>query len=233
MTKIRFATSLALMAALALSATSVSAGTMGEQAGRVNNQPTTATAEELLLGRNARLHRSSDGLGIDVKLITPEAGAYNYPEMIPTERQAQPEVFTGWVFVFNYPENCVSFPGETFPCGPQDFNEEVKAGVYNVSGITNSLSQTMGGDMQVNAASDGYAVISGDIGVGTEQRSDLPPSPDAVTFPLENPMGAEVHVAIAPHGQFDAATIAEELYNPAGNPACECWWVATFAAPAG
>ena len=229
----RFATSMALAAALALSVVSISAaadGGIGETADRVNNNPTASTEAQLLLAENAHLTRSDDGIGIEMKLITPEAGSYTYPETVPGERQAQPEVFTGWVFVFNNPELCKSNPGTEFPCGGQDFNDEVKAGAYNFSGTINQLRQISGGELQLNSFSDGYVVLNGEIGVGQEQRP--PVAQQVSTHPLENPMGAEVHVAIAPHGQLDIETIATELYSPVGNPACDCWWVATFAANA-
>lgn len=230
MSRTRLALVLALVGALTLSATTMAAnanGKKGEKAGRISNDPTADSDTNLLLRKNTLLRRSRDGIGIEVRLMTPEAGAYTYPETIPEERQAQPEIFTGWAFVFNYPENCVSFPGTAFPCGPEDFNDLARGGVYNFSGFMNSLSQSSGGEIVANAATDGYVVLNGDITVGQAQRPDLPPG--ATTFPLENPIGAEVHVAIAPHGQFDATTIAEELYDPTGNPACGCWWVATFA----
>lgn len=229
----RFATSMALAATLALSVISISAaadGGIGETADRVNNNPTASTEAELLLAENAHLTRSEDGIGIEMKLITPEAGSYTYPETVPGERQAQPEVFTGWVFIFNNPELCQSNPGTEFPCGGQDFNDEVKAGAYNFSGTINQLHQVSGGELQLNSFSDGYVVLNGEIGVGQEQRP--PVAQQVSTHPLENPMGAEVHVAIAPHGQLDIETIATELYSPVGNPACDCWWVATFAANA-
>ena len=105
----------------------------------------------------------------------------------------------------------------------------MKAGVYNFGGTTNSLTQVSGGEPVLNHGTDGFIRISGDITAGQKQRPDLP-STDT-TFALENPMGAEIHAAIAPHGQFDAETIAEELYNPTGNPGCGCWWVAVFDSP--
>jgi hypothetical protein len=46
-------------------------------------------------------------------------------------------------------------------------------------------------------------------------------------------MEAEVHIAIAPHGQLDPATIATDLFEPAGIPDCGCWWNAFFAAGPG
>jgi hypothetical protein len=223
---------LALSAALALSAFgAVSAeegDAMGHHADRITNNPTAdTTGAELLTAENARLTRTEDGIGISMKLITPEAGSYKYPDTIAADSQAQPEVFTGWVFVFNNPDKCASFPDTAFPCGPEDFNDEVKFGAYNFSGVSNSLGQFSEGEIQLNPFTDGYVMLEGDIEVGKTQR---PPVAEGTTsHPLENPMGAEVHVAIAPHGQLDPTTLPGELSSPVGNPTCDCWWVATFS----
>jgi len=233
MKSIRFAASMAMVATLALSAVNISAaadGGMGKTADRVTNNPTALSGDHLLLAENAHLTRSEDGIGIEMKLITPESGSYTYPETVPGERQAQPEVFTGWVFIFNNPELCQSNPGTEFPCGGQDFNDEVKAGAYNFSGTINQLHQISGGELQLNPFTDGYVVLNGEVELGQQQRP--PVAQQVSTHPLENPMGAEVHVAIAPHGLVDATTLPDELYSPVGNPTCECWWVATFSASA-
>ena len=201
---------------------------MGQQADVVENFPTMAGGgEDLLLAENAHLERSPDGITISIRIPTPEPGSYTYPETVPLERQAQPEVFTGWAFVFNNPEHCVTNP-EPPRCGPGDFNEEVKVGVYTFGGHVASLDQHSGGDLVANEATDGDVVLAGSVMAGQEQ---LPMPPDAVTFPLENPEGAEVHAAIAPHGQLDVSLLPGDLYNPVGDPACECWRVAIFLPP--
>jgi hypothetical protein len=234
MKHIRIATTMVLAAALAVSAFSGVMGAQDEKSakaqkpGRVTNNPTMETGAQLLTAKNARLMRTEDGIAISMRLITPEAGSYTYPDTVAAERQAQPEVFTGWVFIFNNPENCTSFPDTEFPCGGADFNDDVKAGAYNFSGVTNSLGQFSGGEVLLNPHTDGMVTLVGEIEVGKQQ---LPPVMDGTTsHPLDNPMGAEVHVAIAPHGQFDAATMPDELFSPVGSPTCECWWVATFPA---
>jgi hypothetical protein len=223
MRKIRNAGALLLAGSLTVIATGVSAEGLSSPAGLTENFPTPD--ELLLLPENASISRGDDGVHLHLDLQTPEAGSYTYPESIGEGQRQQPEIFTGWAFVFNYPELCDT----PYECGANDFNETVKAGVYNFGGVTNSLSQSSGGDIVLNAATDGYVRLDGDIVVGQQQRPDLPP--EATTFALENPMGAEIHAAIAPHGQFDAATAADELYNPTGDPGCGCWWVAVFDAP--
>ena len=223
MRKPRTAASLLLAGSLALIATGASAEGMGAPADFTENFP--APDAGLLQPDNTSITRSEDGVHLHLDLTTPEAGAYTYPETIGPDAQAQPEVFTGWAFVFNYPENCET----PYDCGANDFAGAAKGGVYNFGGVSNQFSQDSGGEIVLNGATDGFVRIYGDILAGQEQRSDLPP--ETTTFALENPMGAEIHAAIAPHGQFDASTIADELYNPTGNPGCGCWWVAVFEAP--
>jgi hypothetical protein len=221
--KLRNTGALLLAASLGLGATGVAAEGMGSPAGLTENFATPD--EQLLLAENTSIERSEDKVHLHLDLLTPKAGSYTYPETISENQQRQPEVFTGWAFVFNYPELCET----PYECGANDFNETVKAGVYNFAGTTNSLSQAGGGEIVMNAATDGFVRLSGDILLGQEQRPDLPPG--GTTFALENPMGAEIHAAIAPHGRFDHRTISDELYNPTGNPGCGCWWVAVFDAP--
>ncbi|MFV2064380.1 MAG: hypothetical protein ACC726_12855, partial [Chloroflexota bacterium] len=79
----------------------------------------------------------------DDRMTLPEPGSYPYPEGVPAEQQAAPEVFTGWLFVFNYPEICVTSAEPPF-CGPDDFNDRVRFGVHNFAGGTSSLAQHSG-----------------------------------------------------------------------------------------
>lgn len=44
---------------------------------------------------------------------------------------------------------------------------------------------------------------------------------------FENP-NAEVHLAVAPHGELDPALMPEQATTPAGNP--DYWWIAEFPA---
>jgi hypothetical protein len=225
MKRLRISGALLMSGSLALISSGAAGQDMGTPASAVENFASGEDGPELLVADNARLVRADDRVTISLKLITPEAGSYTYPETIGKERQAQPEAFTGWAFIFNNPQFCET----PFECGPADVGDpDVKFGVYNFAGTTNQLSQSSEGEIQLNAASDGYVVLTGDVLVGQQER----PVPDEQnSFPLENPMGAEVHAAIAPHGQLDPTTLPDELYNPTGNPACGCWWVAVFAPP--
>lgn len=227
MSKGRIATGIVLAGSLSLVSSGVHAQ-MGDQADVVENFATEATGgPDLLLAENAHIERSPDGITISVRMPTPEPGSYTYPETVPPERQAHPEGFTGWAFVFNHPELCVTNP-EPPRCGPQDFNDQVRFGAYNFGGHVSSLSQHGMGELIANEATDGMLTISGSVLVGQAERE----MPDRMTFPLENPEGAEVHAAIAPHGQLDVSLLPKDMYEPTGSPDCGCWWVAIFLPPA-
>jgi hypothetical protein len=44
---------------------------------------------------------------------------------------------------------------------------------------------------------------------------------------LDNPAGAEVHLAVAPHGALDAELMPEQIKTPTG-PGPDIWWLALF-----
>ncbi len=149
----------------------------------------------------ARLVRQTNGLAASVKMPTPVSGEYLYPD--GTE-PGHPEIFTLWMFVFNYPENCSG------PCGPDDMtNPAVEFGAYNVAGHVNA-GQSLN--------------LSGRIGVG--ETAGAPPG--IMPHDLANPAGAEIHLAVTSHGALDPATLPTEFRTPTGNGGCGCWWVAIF-----
>lgn len=47
---------------------------------------------------------------------------------------------------------------------------------------------------------------------------------------LANPRRAEVHLAVAPHGEVDDDIMPEQIKTPGGGPAN--WWFAIFGPPA-
>lgn len=151
----------------------------------------------------ARLLRQPNGIAVSVKMPTPESGSYLYPD--GTE-PGHPEVFTLWMFVFNYPENCAT----PYECGLGDMrNPNVEFGVYNPAG---------------HVASDGTLTLAGRVGVG-----DAAQAPPGVTpHDLSNPAGAEVHLAVTSHGGLDPATLPNEFRIPTGSGVCGCWWIAIF-----
>lgn len=218
----RAAATLALAAALLMPAVAFGQAEPELPTG-VENEPLEQLGHEpTLFAENARLTRHEDHLEFEITMNTPAPGSYNYPEEVENERKVPPEVFTAWAFVFNNPELC---DGSEL-CGVDDFSPEVKAGVYGVAGHVSSIDHE-GGSFILDRGTGGQMVLRGEIAVGDPQWPDLPPG--EITYPLSNPLGAEVHLAIAPHGQVDPATVANELYAPAGRPGCGCWWLAFFA----
>jgi len=155
----------------------------------------------------ARLTRQTNGVSIKVSVPVPQPNTYVYPAEVPTP-SASPEVFSGWAFVFNHPDECAGGPGNC--SGPDLFDPDVGAGVYNFAGNPTGAG--------------GNLVLTGHIRVG--QPAGGPPG--STMAPLSNPAGAEVHTAIAPHGQLDPANMPAQATTPAGSPACGCWWLAIF-----
>jgi hypothetical protein len=47
---------------------------------------------------------------------------------------------------------------------------------------------------------------------------------------IEAPLTAHIHLAVAPHGQYDPSD-PSQLTTPIGSPGCACWWVAFFEDP--
>lgn len=148
----------------------------------------------------ASLVRQPSGLQARLTMPTPAPGSYLYPA---GTTPGEPEVFTLWFFVFNFPELCSA------PCDLNDLgiDKPAKGGAYN------------GGGHVVGGPS---LTIAGRIGVG-ETPFDHPTIDMA---PLTNPETAVVHLAIAPHGELDPAKLPNELRIPTGSPAN--WWVAMF-----
>lgn len=149
----------------------------------------------------ARMVRQGNGISVAVKMKTPEPGSYLYPD---GTKPGHPEVFTLWMFVFNHPEHCSG------PCGPDDMtNPDVKFGAYNPAG---------------HPSGGGMLNLAGRVGVG-----DTPGAPPGITpFPLSNPAGAEIHLAVTSHGGLDPASLPDEFHRPTGSGSCGCWWVAIF-----
>lgn len=147
--------------------------------------------------------RQPNGLHVKASVPTPQPGTYVYA---PGTVEGSPEVFTLWAFVFNYPDLCTP-PG----CGGDDLGmaAAAKGGAYNVGGHATGAGGTL--------------TLSGQINVGDPAGA---PPPIFVGAPLESPSTAEIHVAIAPHGALDPATLPEEFSSPVGSPFCGCWWVA-------
>lgn len=153
----------------------------------------------------ATLIRVRNGITISIKMPTPAPGSYTYPPpnlFQATMEIGKPEVFTGWAFVFNYPDLC-----SDGVCNSDDIGADTPArgGVYNFAG---------------HAAAGRNLTLAGHISNG-----DTPFGGDDHA-PLENPTGADVHLAVAPHGTLQPALMPNQIRTPIGSGAF--WWFAFF-----
>lgn len=154
----------------------------------------------------ARLVRTGNKLIISVRIPTPEPGSYNYPSGNAWNNDAypgNPEAFSLWAFVFNDPESCTG--GGEGVCTPADArNGTPGAGAFNVAGhlVAGPVLQ-LNGNVTLESAPFGGA-------------------------PLTDPLTAEVHLAIAPHGALQPETLPNQIQTPIGDPGY--WWIAFFPA---
>ena len=169
----------------------------------------TQDGEGVAAENGARVLRTRHGVRLRMTMPTPEPSSYVYPsaaEGTPPIVPGWPEVFTGWAFVFNFPDRCSD------PCGGDDLGDTPAQG-----GVAN-----FDGDVVWEDAID----FSGKLTRGMELGN--PPGLPRVKF--VNPKGAEIHMAIAPHGAPIRESIGVQTTTPVGSPLCACWWVATVLA---
>lgn len=149
----------------------------------------------------AALIRTNSGVTASLTMPTPLPGSYTYPSgnaFQPTVLVGHPEVFTGWLFVFNKPAEC-----SDGVCDGNDLGETpARGGAYNFAG------HVVGGST-LN--------LAGHVSVG---------SPPFVGVPLDDPMGADIHLAVAPHGMVQPDLLPTQITTPIGTPSH--WWLAIF-----
>lgn len=154
----------------------------------------------------ARLVRTGNKLIISVRVPTPEPGRYRYPKGNAWNNDAypgNPEAFSLWAFVFNDPESCTG--GGEGVCTAADARIGTPgAGAFNVAGhlVAGPVLQ-LNGNVTFESTPFGGA-------------------------PLTDPLTAEVHLAIAPHGALQPETLPNQIQTPIGDPGF--WWIALFPA---
>ncbi len=157
----------------------------------------------------ARLIRSDHAIEVRWRLRTPAPGSYDYPtaDSVPPGAPphpevvpGHPEVFTLWAFVFDHPDQC------TEPCDFDDIGDTPARGsIYQLDGTV----------------AEGRRIhMSGKIRLGQAP---------AVGLGMSNPEGAEVHVAMAPHGMASGDELGRQLNGAIGGP--PQWFPAIFLAP--
>ena len=209
----RIPTAISVVAAAALfaSTSNLSAQEAVKQTADVVGQ---GPAGPVVAENGASAIRTNDSVFLAMTMPTPEPGSYDYPPANPFQPIAPapgtPEVFTGWAFIFNEPENCAvahqCVPPPPGAPAPNDFTEG-KGGAYNFAGHAVSG----GGDLN----------LVGRISVGDVQFGG--------PFALENPTDAEIHLAVAPHGVLLPELVPDQLRTPIGSP--PFWWLTQFSSP--
>jgi hypothetical protein len=152
-------------------------------------------------GAETTLMRTSTGIIAMVKLPTPAPGSYCYPPAIlafdPGAGPAvpgHPEAFSLWGIYFNHPENCLNGQCSAADVlGPNCVN--VEAGAVKLGG------HIEGGD-NLN--------LAGHLSVG-----DGPLGPLGCA-PLLDSLGAEIHLAVAPHGMLIPSLLPDSIGTPPG-----------------
>lgn len=180
-------------------------------AGQVQAQVTTESQDVIGQGlagpvvamNGAKLSRSSTGLNVSLRMPAPEPGSYNYPPgnaFNPTAVPGPPEAFSLWLFAFNQPGDCLSDP-----CDLADFFAgRGDGGAFNAAGHIVGVG---GQNLQ----------LSGRVSLNSE--------PFLGSFLME-PMTAEVHLAVAPHGLVNPEFMPAQIQTPIGDPSY--WWFALF-----
>ena len=162
----------------------------------------------VVASNGAKLTRSDSGVIASIRIPTPQSGSYAYPPGNPFNPDAvpgHPEVYSLWVFVFNHPEDCESLLGFPVACDLADFQAGRGApGAFNAGG------HVVGGAPHLQ--------LSGHVSLNSEPFAGMR---------LLEPRTAEVHFAIAPHGELNPEYMPNQIQTPIGSP--DFWWMAFFS----
>lgn len=189
------------LAALGLVVTAAGAGVTTQTTDVLGQMDPT---RDVVAEASATLKRSESGLSAQLKMTTPVPGTYMYPPAqavpvpFPAAVPGHPEAYSFWIFVFNYPSEC------SVPCDANDL-----APAPALGGAFNAGGHIVGGP---NLA------LAGHVSMNSE------PFRGSV---LLEPRTAEVHFAVAPHGQLDPALLPGMITLPIGS--APFWWIAVFS----
>ncbi|MCE0487250.1 hypothetical protein [Ornithinimicrobium sediminis] len=194
-----FLTSALAVAALALGQTAA-ASPVGSHVTDVAGQ---GPGGPVVSPEGASLQRNDSGLSVKLTMATPAPGTYTYPSESAFQpegaRPGHPEAFSLWVFVYNHPELC-----SDGVCDANDLGDTPAQG-----GAFNGGGHVVGG---------GELRLAGRVTV-----HDQP----FVGEPVTRPRSAEVHLAVAPHGELQPDVLPDQISTPIGTP--DHWWLAQFA----
>ncbi len=151
----------------------------------------------------ATIGRNQTGISVKLTMPTPQPGSYDYPPPNAFHpegaRPGHPEAFSLWVFVFNHPNECSD------PCDGNDLGDTpARGGAFNAAGhIVGGQTLQLAGRVTTNST---------------------PFTGSALT----EPETAEVHLAVAPHGELQPEIMPDQISKPIGSP--PYWWLANFSA---
>jgi hypothetical protein len=199
----------ALAAATALVTTLLATAALADSPWETADIFAQGSTVDVLVDDGAKIHRTATGVTASVTMPTPEPGTYNIPAGPTTNQEhGSPAAFSLWVFIFFNPEACDQ------PCDRADLvgSGEVIAGGFNAGG---------------HLVSGPNLTISGRI----NEQSQLfgGPNAESIADGLEagyTIAGAEIHVAVAPHGKLDPELLPDQFGTPAGF--ADSWWVAQY-----
>lgn len=193
-----------------LKTSAIAVGALGMSASATaNNGVTTQTGD--ILGQEDAVTGDRDVYAEDAATIRRTPDSISMEVSMPTPEpgtyrypegteEGHPEGFTLWAFTFNNPDACVDGCG-----GDEPWGGDAGKGAFGVAG------HLVGGP---------HLQLSGTVSTKTDPF---------IGSPLENPMGAEVHLAVAPHGALDPEDMPDAIKTPAGSP--PFWWITLFEPP--
>ena len=161
-------------------------------------------------GGSASIIRTMNGFSASISLPTPLSGTYCYPSQTLGGNAAagpavpgHPEAFSFWGIYFNSPEGCgAGGCGASDVGGPNCVNAQ--AGAIKLSGHV-----TGGGRLHLS----GHISTNEDPLIGCSRLVDV--------------LGAEIHLAIAPHGMLTPSLMPTQIQvPPGGGPGY--WFPAVF-----
>jgi len=188
--------------AVADGVTEQSADVMGQTSTDCSVVPLPFEAERPTIdGASAALQRGPNGITASLSMPTPMSGSYCYPPATlvfdPAAGPAVPgfpEAFSLWGIYFNHPENCSDgVCGVDDVLGPNCPN--VQAGAVKLGG------HIVGGKL---------LHLSGHLAAGEGPLGPLG------CAPLIDVSGAEVHLAVAPHGMLMPHLLPAMISTPPG-----------------
>lgn len=166
----------------------------------------------------AKIRRGDSSVNVSVTMPTPTPGSYTVPpaDMFPTSsgEDGSPAAFSLWVFIFFNPEACDG------ACDGPDLvsNPDVVAGAFSAGGhLVDGSNLTITGGATHDEES--FPKPGGESDPDTETIAEALDLGYTIA-------GAEIHVAVAPHGKLDASLLPAQISTPAGTP--DYWWIALY-----